>query len=316
VQRSFGRFFVGRLVQSVLFVLVVSSSAFLLIHLAPGDHLSEIGANPAVSAAERHRLGLDRPVAVQYADWLWRAVRLDLGTSLKYQQPVAALVLDRAGNTMILGFFALLLATSGGLIAGTLAGAMLGGPVMRTMMRVLSVTFLSVPPLVTSFALLLIAAVTGWFPVGGFPQNSAPTVGDFARYLLLPTLALGLPLAASLERLQASAVRSALIEPSIRAARARGLGARRVLWRHALRLSLPSVLSVYGIIVASVLSGSFAVEIAMSWPGLGALTYEALGARDLYLVGGCAIAVSTLLAAGVLASDVALRLADPRREGW
>jgi ABC-type dipeptide/oligopeptide/nickel transport system permease component len=316
VQRSFGRFLLGRLVQSLLFVLIVSSSAFLLIHLAPGDHLSEIGADPAIAAAERHRLGLDRPVAVQYAEWLWRAVRLDLGTSLKYQRPVASLVLDRTAHTMILGFFALLLATSGGLVVGTLAGAMRGGPVLRAVTRVLSVTLLSIPPLVTSFALLLLAAVTGWFPVGGFPQTSAPTVGDFARYLLIPTGALGLPLAASLERLQASAIRSALAEPSIHAARARGLSAGRVLWRHALRLSLPSVLSIYGIIVASVLSGSFAVEIAMSWPGLGALTYEALGARDLYLVAGCAIAVSTLLAAGVLASDVALRLADPRRESW
>jgi len=123
-----------------------------------------------------------------------------------------------------------------------------------------------------------------------------------------------LPLAASLERLQAASMRDALAQPSIRAARARGLGEDRLLWKHAFRLSLAPLLSVYGVIGAAVLSGSFAVEVVMSWPGLGALMYEALTARDLYLVAGCAVAVATLLAVSVLAADLALRLVDPRRE--
>jgi peptide/nickel transport system permease protein len=87
------------------------------------------------------------------------------------------------------------------------------------------------------------------------------------------------------------------------------------LWRHAFRLSLGSVLSIYGIVVATALSGSFAVEVVMSWPGLGALMYEALVARDLFLVAGCAVAVSAFLAFGVFVSDLALAAADPRRGG-
>jgi peptide/nickel transport system permease protein len=319
VQRGFGRFVLGRAVQGILFIFLVSSSALLLTRLAPGDHLSEIGSDPAIVAAERHRLGLDRPVAVQYASWLWRAARLDLGNSLKYQRPVATLVAERAANTMILGGCALVLATTFGLFVGTLAGARRGGVIVTGALRAVSVALLSVPPLVTSFALLLVAAVTGWFPVGGFPQGSgstAATLVDHARYLVLPALALALPLAASLERLQAAAIREALAQPSVQGARARGLSADRVLWRHALRLSLTSILSIYGIVVASALSGSFAVEVVMSWPGLGALMYEALVARDLYLVAGCAVAVSTFLALGVFASDLALAVADPRREGW
>jgi peptide/nickel transport system permease protein len=317
VQRGFGRFVLGRAVQAVLFVLIVSSAALLLTRAAPGDHFSDLGANPSVVAAERHRFGLDRPFAVQYASWLASALRMDFGTSLKYQRPVSALVAERAANTIVLGGCALLLATTLGLIVGTLGGAGRGG-VATTLARGLSVLFLSVPPLVTSFALLLLAAATGWLPVGGFPLGTGAGLGILAantRYLILPTVALALPLAASLERLQAGAIREALAQPSLLGARARGVSQDRLLWRHALRLSLGSVLSIYGIVVASVLSGSFAVEVVMSWPGLGLLMYDALVARDLFLVAGCAVAGSSLLALGMFASDVALAVADPRRGG-
>ena len=132
----------------------------------------------------------------------------------------------------------------------------------------------------------------------------AAALAAHARYLVLPTLAIALPLACVAGA--AAGHRDprgpgAAVGP---AARARGLGADRLLWRHALRLSLGAVLSIYGIVVASVLSGSFAVEVVMSWPGLGALMYEALVARDMYLVAGCAAAVSTFLALGVFASDL------------
>ena len=317
MQRGFARFVLGRAVQGVLFVLVVSSAALLLTQLAPGDHLSDLGADPAIVAAERHRLGLDRPLAAQYASWVGRAVRLDFGNSLKYQRPVSTLVAERAANTMILGGCALVLATAIAMIVGTLAGSGRSGLLVRIAGAV-SVVFLSIPPLVTSFSLLLVAAVTGWLPVGGFPLGSRSGIASLmhdSRYLILPTLALALPLAASLERLQAGAIREALAQPSLLGARARGIGPDRLLWRHAFRLSLGSVLSIYGIVVATALSGSFAVEVVMSWPGLGALMYEALVARDLFLVAGCAVAVSTFLAFGVFVSDLALAAADPRRGG-
>jgi peptide/nickel transport system permease protein len=307
---------VGRAVQAVLFVLMVSSAALLLTRFAPGDGVGTLGANPARVAAERHRLGLDRPIIVQYGAWLGRAVRFDFGTSLAYRRPVRTLVAERAGKTVLLGTCALIAATATGLTVGTLAGAGRGGPWLMVA-RGASIVLLAVPPLLTSFALLLLAAWSGWLPVGGFPAGSPTWAGAFSehlRYLLLPTLSLALPLAASLERLQAGAIREALAQPALLAARARGLSANRVLWKHALRLALGSVLSIYGIVVATVLSGSLAVEIVMSWPGLGALMHEALIARDLFLVAGCAVAVSSFLAAGVLASDVALALVDPRRE--
>jgi peptide/nickel transport system permease protein len=315
VHRGLLGFALRRAVLAVALVAVVSSSALLLVRYAPGDGLSGFGVDPQVAAAERHRLGLDRPFLAQYVTWVRRVVRMDFGESLKYRRPVLQLIRERAGNTMLLGLSALLLATLIGIPAGIATGSRTGP--LAALVRSLAVVLISVPPLVTSFALLLFAAATGWLPVGGFPapsssEESALRAISLGRYLVLPVLALALPLSASIERLQSRAMHEALSDPCILAALARGLPRRRVIWRHGLRLSLKPVLAVYGMIVGSVLSGSFVVEIVMSWPGLGALMYEALVARDLFLVAGCAAAGSAFLAIGVFLSDIALAAVDPR----
>jgi peptide/nickel transport system permease protein len=303
------RYLGRRFLLAALLVLLVSSAALLLVHAAPGDHFSGFDIDPATAAAERHRLGLDKPLLGQYVDWLGRALRFDFGESMKYRRPVSELVADRAGKTALLGVSALVLATLVGLPAGVLTGSR--RTPLTMVARGVSLLFVSVPSLVTSFALLLLASRTGWFPVGGFPASDAPPLAVL-KFLVLPSIALALPIAASIERLQSQAVEESLQDPSIRAALARGCSVRRVVWRHAFRLSLKPVLGIYGIIVGSVLSGSFAVEIVTSWPGLGALMYEALVSRDLFLVAGCAAAGSAFLAFGILLSDVALAVADPR----
>jgi peptide/nickel transport system permease protein len=128
----------------------------------------------------------------------------------------------------------------------------------------------------------------------------------------LPALALALPVAASLERMQSQATAETLAETYLVAARARGAAPARLVWRDALKPSLRPVVSIYGLIVGGLLSGSFAVEIVTSWPGLGRLMFDGLRARDLYLVAGCAALGSLFLVAGSLLSDVALALIDPR----
>jgi peptide/nickel transport system permease protein len=313
VHRALLTYFVRRLLQAVLLVFLVSSAAFLLVDAAPGDPYDGFDVDPAVASAERHRLGLDGPLAVRYGAWLGRAARLDLGDSVKYGRPVSVLVAERAPRTALLGLSALLLATLLGIPAGILTGSRRSA--LAAAARAVSLALVSVPPLVSSFALLLLAARTRWFPVGGFPSSgdtSSPAA--VLPYLVLPAIALALPLAGSLERLQSQAIRDALAHPSIAAAAARGCSRGRVVWRHALRLSLVPVIAIYGVIVGSALSGSLAVEVVTSWPGLGSLMYEALIARDLYLVAGCAAAGAAFLAAGLLAADVAMAFADPRLE--
>ncbi len=306
-----------RAVFAALLVFAVSSASLVLASLAPPA--DAIGTDPAVLAAERHRLGYDRPLATQYADWLGRGIRFDFGESLRFRRPVATLIRERTGHTALLGLSALALATLIGIPLGVFTGSRRGG-VAAGAARVASIALLSVPPLVTSLVLLLLAARTGWFPTGGLP-TVPPDAGFLeagaivGRYLFLPSLALGLPLAASLERLQSRAVSEALAEPCIMAAIARGVPRRRVVWKHALRLALKPVIAIYGITIGSVLSGSFGVEIVMSWQGLGDLMYQALQSRDLFLVAGCAAAGSSCLAAGILLSDLALVALDPRVEG-
>jgi peptide/nickel transport system permease protein len=316
VHSGFARFMLRRAVFAALLVFVVSSASLVLAHLAPTD--DAFGTDPAILAAERHRLGFDRPLTEQYADWIRRSLRFDFGESLRFRRPVGALIRERAWNTALLGASALVLATVIGIPLGVFTGSRGRGP-LAALARGTSLAVLSVPPLVTSLVLLVLAARTGWFPAGGLPAVPSgagwlETAGITARYLLLPALALALPIAASLERLQSRSLSEALAEPCVRAALARGVPERRVIWKHALRLALKPVLAIYGITIGSVLSGSFIVEIVMSWQGLGDLMYQALQARDLYLVAGCAAAGSCCLAFGILVSDLALAAVDPRVE--
>jgi ABC-type dipeptide/oligopeptide/nickel transport system permease component len=296
------RFLAWRAAGAVLLVFAVASGAVLLAQLAPGDYGSSFGEDRARIEAERHRLGLDRPLSEQYGRWLANAARLDLGISLQTERPVGPLVRERAANTAQLAVIALAVATLVGIPCGIVSGSRRGGVAPR-LIRGVSLLLLSVPPLITSLVLLTIAAATGWLPVSGMGGVS---------HLVVPTLALALPVAATLERLQSQAIAETLERPSALAARARGFSAARVVWRHAWRQSLGPVLAVYGVIVASLFSGSFAVEIVTSWPGLGDLMRQALLARDTNVVAGCAAAGAAFLAAGVLASDVAHALLDPR----
>jgi peptide/nickel transport system permease protein len=310
------RYLLRRAGFAAFLIFAVSSASLLLASLAPPA--DAFGTDPAVLAAERHRFGIDRPPGQQYVDWLSRSLRFDFGESMRFRRPVAALIRERAGNTAILGLTALGLATIVGLPLGVFTGSR-GRHPLAMMARVGSIAILSMPSLVTSLGLLLVAARTGWFPAGGLPMipadaNIVEASIVTARHLFLPALALALPMAAVIERLQSRALREALDEPCIVAAIARGIPHRQVVWRHALRLSLKPVLAIYGIIIGSALSGSFVVEIIMSWKGLGDLMYQALQSRDLYLVAGCSAAGSFGLALGILASDLALLAIDPRVE--
>ena len=313
--------FLGRrLLFGVLLVFVVSSGSLLLTHLAPGDYTSELrrpGVSVETLARDRERLGLDRPLVEQYLDWLGGFVRFDLGTSFRYSRPVTELVTERAANTALLSVAALVLATVVGLPLGVVAGSRQTG-VLASTIRGVSVVGLSLPPLLTSLLFALLAARTGWFPIGGMTSLDAAGLGRLGRladlgwHLVLPGLALALPVAATLERLLARSMTETLHEPFILAALARGIPRRCVVWRHALRVAIRPVAGIYGIIVGSLLSGSFAVELVTAWPGLGGLMYQALVSRDVYLVAGCAAVGSVFLACGNLVSDAGLAAADPR----
>ncbi len=312
------RFLVRRALAALVLVWIVASCGFLLAAMAPGDAAilgAGFGATSAQIAAVRAEAGLDRPLVVQYGRWLSMLARGDLGTSFRYRAPVGPMVLDRAINTAILALTALLLAILIGLPPAIVAATRPQSVAARAV-RAISLLMLSIPPFVGALVLVLIAARTGWLPAGGMTSGGDLTglawLADVLWHLPLPALALALPLAATFERQQATALTEALATPAVQAARARGVGEGQIVRRHAWRLSLKPVVALGGLAMAALLGGAFVVETIAAWPGLGRLTYDALRARDLPLVAGCAVAGSTVLAIGLLVSEVLTALVDPR----
>jgi len=305
-----------RLLFAIFLVFAVSSSAMILARVAPGDYVTEAlgpGAHADALAQARARYGLDRSVVGQYGDWLSHAIRFDFGRSMANDRPVAELIPERAANTALLAATALVLATLVGIPLGIVSGSRPGGAI-TSLIRVLSIVLLSMPPLLTSLFLVFLAARTGWLPIGGMRSAGAPAglTLDLIRHLIVPATALALPLAAMFERLQSQAIAETIGQPFVLATLARGVPRSRVIWRDALKAALRPIASIYGVVVGTLLSGSFAVEIMTAWPGLGRLMLDALVARDVYLVAGCAAVGSVFLAAGTLLSDALLAAVDPR----
>jgi len=313
------RYLLRRFLFALLLVFVVSSGAILLTRLAPGDLTADLALTASADeiARTRARFGLDQSIAAQWALWLSHAIRFDFGESYLYQRSVSSLVARSAANTATLAVVALTVATVVGIPLGILTGSRRGGFVAGAV-RTASLLCLSVPPLLTSLVFVWIAARTGWLPVGGMSSVDAGSLGwgpwlaDAAWHMPLPALALALPIAATLERLQAQSMGETVRQPFVFAALARGLSRQQLVRRHAWPASLRPVCALYGLVIGALLSGSFAVEYVTSWPGLGRLMFDALRARDIYLVAGCAAAGALFLALGSLVSDLLLAVADPR----
>jgi peptide/nickel transport system permease protein len=303
-----------RLVFAVILVFAVSSASLMLARLAPGDFVTEtMGATERREAVEaaRARYGLNRSFGAQYRDWLVGALHLDFGRSMQFDRPVAELIPERAVNTGILALTALVVATLIGLPLGVVTGTRPNG-IVPGAIRAVSLVLLSMPPLLTSLVLVFAAAKSGWLPVGGMTSSSGE---GLLIHMIVPVAALALPLVAMFERLQSQAMSDTIGQPYVVAAFGRGVPLSRVIWRDALKNALRPIASIYGLVVGTLLSGSFAVETVTAWPGLGQLMLGALRARDVYLVAGCAAAGSIFLALGTLMSDAALAFVDPRTAG-
>ncbi len=310
-----------RFAQLVLLLLLLSAATSLLSSLIPGDFFAAQELDPTISRETilqlRQQHGLDQPALVQYGRWLRNLLKLDLGYSLFYRAQVKDILFAALGRTLWIAVPALLIGTIGGVLLGTLHATWRGRPA-GFILDVLSTVILSLPSLLLGLSAMLLAARTGWFPLGSM---NAPTPGgagtyawliDRLHHLILPVSCLSIPILATIERTQHTAARAALDEAYVRAARSRGLSPWRIFSRHVLRPSLNAVVSTSGPLFGAVLSGSLVLEVIFSWPGLGRVTYDALFSRDVSLLLGSVIVSGVLLVLANLAADIALWRLDPR----
>ena len=298
------------LFQRVLYTLpvvwLVVSVVFLLIHMVPGDPIQQMLGEGAASvdiAATRHAYGLDVPLATQYMRY-WRGVaRGDLGRSLRFDQNVTPLILQRYPATLKLTVAALLFA----LLLSIPAGVRSARRRDRWDDRVLSFVSLlglSFPNFAMGPILILFFAIfLGWLPVSG---------SGTWRHIILPAVTMGGALAAILTRMVRTAMLEELGQDYVRTARAKGLPERTVVYRHALLNALVPVLTVVGLQFGALLAGAIVTETIFSWPGIGRLTIQAIGNRDYYLVQGCVLATGLTYIAVNFLTDLTYSLANPR----
>jgi peptide/nickel transport system permease protein len=287
-------------------LLGVASIIFSLIHLIPGDPVEVMlgaGAGAGDVADLRHRLGLDRPIGQQYAAFLGGLLRGDLGQSLRYRDPVSDLLLERFPATLLLSLSSMLVAVFVALPAGIAAALRPGGAVDR-LASISSVLGLSMPSFWLGPLLILLFAIKlDWLPVSGM---------DSPGSLLLPAATLSASLAALLTRL----LRASLLEETsalyVRAARSRGLSRGAAALKHALRNALPTVVTVAGLQMGSLLTGAILTETIFAWPGLGRLLVQAIAHRDYPLVQGAVLLFAATYVVINLLADLLHTLLDPR----
>jgi peptide/nickel transport system permease protein len=311
-----------RVLQTIPLLLGISALTFVLLQLAPGDFLNQMAENPAISAetieAMRRRFGLDRPWYVQYALYLENILlRFDFGQSFSRHQPVFEVLREGLGNTLLLAVAAAVVTWGLALPLGIWAAVRQHSWIDRVLSFVAFV-WLSIPEILSGLLLLMLAARTGWFPVGGMRSldhdelTALGRMADVVHHLVLPALVVGLiPLASRMRQMRGNLL-DVLRLDYVTTARAKGLDEWVVIYKHALRNALNPMITLFGYTLGALVSGSFVAEIIFSWPGLGRITLDAILTQDQYLVMGSVLMASLVLIAGNLIADLLLAMNDPR----
>ena len=303
-----------RLLALIPVILVVATVAFVLIHLAPGDPASIIAgpdASPDDIARIQRQLGLDAPFHVQLFRWYGRLARGDLGQSIFLRRPVLEAIVDRAEPTILLTLYATLIAVALGVPAGVVAARYHDGTADQALMAG-ALIGISIPNFLLGLLLILLFSVRlGWFPVAGYVPLESGWLRTL-RSLTLPAFALGVVQSALIARIARSAMLDVLREQFITAGRARGLSERAVVYKHALKNAMIPTITVIGISLAILISGSVIVEQVFNIPGLGRLIISAVLRRDYPVIQGVVLCIAGIYMLVNLAVDLSYVVFDPR----
>jgi peptide/nickel transport system permease protein len=309
------RYLVRRLLQTGVLLLVVSLVVFALVTQAPGGPgiLLDRNMAPEDIARMRELLGLDQPLPVQYARWLGQVLTGNLGVSYQAGVPVLEIIGQMLPNTLLLSAAALLLTIVVAVPAGVISAAR---PYSATDHGVtfLALFGISVPTFWFGLMLIVLFSVSlGWFPPGGMRTIGAPpSLLDLARHLVLPAIVLGSANMALVARYTRSATLAVLREDYVRTARAKGVTERDVLYRHALRNALLTVVTIVGLQLPRLVGGAAITETVFAWPGMGSLAVRAAFERDYPMIMGITLIISAVVAASSLLVDLLYVWIDPR----
>ncbi len=285
---------------------LVLTLVFLLIHIVPGDPVEQMlgeGAAPGQIEQLRHTLGLDKPLLMQYGNYLWQIAHGELGQSFKFQVPVRRIIFERYPATLQLALLALMVCMTIAIPAGVIAASRRGGTSDRAI-SVLTLFGLAMPNFALGPLLITLFSIEiGWLPVSGR--------GGPLNYIL-PAATLGAALAAILTRMVRGAMLEELSSDYVRTARAKGLSEAAVLVRHALRNALIPIITILGLQFGTLLAGTIVTETIFSWPGIGRLTVQAISARDYPLLQGCILVIALSYVLVNLLTDFLYAIVDPR----
>lgn len=311
------RYVLQRLLALIPVVFIVSIVTFAFIHLLPGDPVVALmgpeagNASPERIAARRHELGLDRPLVVQYVDWVGNAVRGDLGVSAVTNQKVSEALSDRFPVTLHLALASLLVAVIIAVPTGITSAYRRNTPLDRVL-TILALTGVAMPSFWLGILLILLFAVQfQWLPPSGFVSITTDPL-ECLRHLVLPAIALGTVQSAVIMRQVRSSLLEVLREDYVRTARAKGLNERKVIVGHALRNAMLPVVTVVGIQVSALLGGSVVVETVFAMPGLGRYAVDAIFIRDYPVVQAVVLITALIVVTSSLVTDLSYAVLDPR----
>jgi ABC-type dipeptide/oligopeptide/nickel transport system permease component len=308
-----GRYIARRMMYLVVQIFCVATLVFLLLRLVPGDPARAVlGENATVEqvATVRHQLGLDRPLLVQYGRWMGHIARGDFGASILSGRPVLTDVRQRIGNTIELIVLSTLLSLLVGIPLGIISALRANRAEDYTLSSA-AMLGLSLPSFVVGSVLLLVFALKlHWLPPSQFVSWQQP--GQHIKLLILPVVTLAASTAAVILRMTRSAMLEVIRQDYIRTARAKGIGERLILLRHALKNAVNPVISVTGLELASLLGGTVIVETIYGWPGLSSLLLSGVRSRDYPVVQGVVLVIAVLTILINLLVDLAYGLLDPR----
>lgn len=309
-----------RILQTIPLLILVSLISFFIIRLSPVDPLAELKLNPSISKEtlqkETKRLGLDKPIYVQYFLWAKAFIKGDLGVCSTGER-VAVKLKERIPNTLLLTALVIFLTWIVGVPLGILAAIKWKSSLDR-MLTVLTSIGMAIPSFFFAILLLIFAVKTGWFPVGGLTSynfndmNLAGKIFDITHHLILPTTVLFTISLAGLQRQMRANLLDVLDSDYVKFARAKGLSEFKVIYKHALRNALNPMITMLGFEFASLLSGAALTEYVFQYPGLGRLVLEAVLKSDINLVMASLMMGAVMLILGNLIADILLIITDPR----